>query len=128
MPEARLALVIFAEQDLPRAAEYYMVAFGWPKQVDTPSYIELALPAGMRLGLYDRLGFAKNLGQAPPPASTLSASEIYLYVDDVNAALDHVTHAGGRMLDPLRTRDWGDEVAYVADLDGNVVALARPRF
>jgi hypothetical protein len=30
------------------------------------------------------------------------------------------------LLDPLRRRDWGDEVAYFADPDGNVVALARP--
>jgi len=81
----------------------------------------------MRLGLYDRLGFAKNLGQAPPPAtSTISASELYVYVTDLDAAVENVTRAGGRVLDPLRKRDWGDEVVYVADPDGNVIALARP--
>jgi predicted enzyme related to lactoylglutathione lyase len=47
-------------------------------------------------------------------------------VDDLEAAIENVTRAGGRVLDPLRERDWGDEVAYFADPDGNVVALARP--
>lgn len=126
MLEARLALVIFAVQDLPRAADFYIDAFGWPKYVDTPGYVELALPGAMRLGLYDRLGFAKNVGQTPPPVtSTISASELYLHVSDPDAAVENVTRAGGRVLDPLRKRDWGDEVAYVADPDGNVVALAR---
>lgn len=128
MREARLTLVIFAVRDLPRAASFYIDAFGWPRHVDTPIYVELALPAGMRLGLYDREGFAKNVGQAlrPAPEGLISASEIYLSVSDLDAAIEDVTRAGGRVLDPLRKRDWGDEVAYFADPDGNVVALARP--
>ncbi len=33
--------------------------------------------------------------------------------------------AGARELSPLAPRDWGDEAAYFADPDGNVLAVAR---
>jgi predicted enzyme related to lactoylglutathione lyase len=127
MSDAQLVLVIFAVQDLPRAVKFYVDAFGWERQVDTTSYVELVLPGGMRFGLYDRDGYAKNLEQKPPsPSHAITASELYVQVRDLDAATKNVIRAGARLLSPVRKRDWGDEVAYFADLDGNVVALARP--
>ena len=129
MPEARLGLLIFAVADLRRAVAFYVDAFGWEERVVTPSYVELALPGGMRLGLYEREAFAKNVRQPPPTPplpDAIAASEIYVYPRDLVAAVEDLKRAGGRMLDALRERDWGDEVAYFADPDGNVVALARP--
>jgi len=125
---ARLGIVILAVEDLQRAATFYNRLFAWPHQVDSPSYIELLLPEGMRLGLYDRHGFARNTGQAPVPVPSgdIAATELYLYVDDVAATLARATAVGGRLLSPAAPRDWGDEVAYLTDPDGNVVALARP--
>jgi predicted enzyme related to lactoylglutathione lyase len=127
MSEARLGLLIFAVEDLQRAVAFYVDAFGWEKRLEAPSYVELALPGGLRLGLYERQAFAKNLGLSPAPRpSAITATEIYVYPPDLDAAIGDVTRAGARVLDPLRRRDWGDEVAYFADPDGNVVALARP--
>jgi predicted enzyme related to lactoylglutathione lyase len=122
-----LGLVILAVEQLSRSADFYTMAFGWPRAVDTAVYVELTLPQGMRLGLYDRESFAKNVGQsAAPHPNTITATELYLYVDNVEATIARALTAGARILSPLLWRAWGDNVAYVADPDGNVVALAKP--
>jgi catechol 2,3-dioxygenase-like lactoylglutathione lyase family enzyme len=124
---ARLGLVILAVDDVPRAAAFYRGAFDWPASVETPVYVELALPAGLRLGLYERRAFARNPGvPPPPPPAGIAGTELYLYPDDLEPALARIEEAGARLLSPLLPRDWGDEAAYYADPDGHVVVLARP--
>jgi catechol 2,3-dioxygenase-like lactoylglutathione lyase family enzyme len=124
---ARHVLTILAVDDLPRAVGFYVQGFGWEKVVNVPVYVEFALPGGMRLGLYQREGFGRNTGKIPAhvPAGELAPTEIYFHVDDIGSAIDRLRRAGARELSPLSRRDWGDEAAYFADPDGNVVVLAR---
>ena len=126
MTEPRLALVILAVEDRALSVTFYRDAFGWQLAVDTPAYTELALPAGLRLGIYDRRHFGKNFGHEPRPTGAVTGTELYVYVEDVEAASSRVVRAGGRLLDACQARDWGDLVAYLSDPDGNVIALARP--
>ena len=125
---ARLGLVILAVADLSRARAFYRSGFGWTAEVDDPVYVEFRLPGGMRLGLYARDAFARNVGQRPfaIPDGAVAATELYLYPDDLGATVERLTAAGARLLSPLAARAWGDEVIYVADPDGTVIALARP--
>jgi predicted enzyme related to lactoylglutathione lyase len=127
MTEPRLALVILAVDDLARSAAFYDQAFGWPRTIESPVYIELALPGGMRLGLYARDGFRRTIGHSPAPApADVTATELYVYVADIDLASRKVLDAGGRTLGRAAARDWGDVVGYLSDPDGNVLALARP--
>lgn len=91
-------------------------------------YVELALPNGRSLGLYARDGFARNTGQAPAPApeGATTATELYLRCFDLDAAEEALRRAGARLLSPRAPRGWGDEAAYYADLDGNVLVVAVP--
>lgn len=125
---ARHVLTILATTDLERAVRFYDAAFGWPKGVETPVYVELTLPGGMRLGLYAREAFARNTGQLPvlAPPGGLSPCELYFYPEPLEAALERMEAAGGRLLSALAPRPWGDEAAYFADPDGHVLVLARP--
>jgi catechol 2,3-dioxygenase-like lactoylglutathione lyase family enzyme len=124
---ARHVLTILAVADLPRAVRFYRKAFGWPRAVDTPVYTEFELPDGNRLGLYRREGFGRNVGRLPARVArgAITATELYLRVDDVAAVVRGLRAARVRELSPLAPRDWGDEVAYLADPDGNVLAVAR---
>lgn len=125
---ARLGIVILAVEDLGRATAFYRAAFGWPVEVDTPAYMELRLPAGMRLGLYQREAFGRTVGGVPhaPPSGSLATTELYLISGDLERAVERAVAAGARSLRPISRRDWGDDVAYLADPDGNVIAIARP--
>ncbi len=124
----RHVLTILAVGDREASLAFYRAAFDWPTRVDAPVYTELELPDGRGLGLYQREDFAHNTNQAPEvvPGGGISGTEIYLHCDDLPAAIERIRAAGARELSPLAPRDWGDEAAYFADPDGNVLVLARP--
>lgn len=126
--EARLALLILAVEDLNRAVGFYRAAFGWFQTVDDAIYAEFALPGDQRLGLYARASFERTIGQASPTVARgeITGTEIYLYVNDLAAAIVRVEGAGARTVSPRAQRAWGEEAAYFADPDGNVVVLAQP--
>lgn len=123
----RLSLVILAVRDLARAARFYGDAFGWPVAVDAPVYREFSLPDGMRLGVYLRDAFVKNTSVAAGERveGRTTSTELYVSVDDLDAAVARLTAAGARCLSPLAERPWGDVAAYFEDPDGNVVVVAR---
>lgn len=123
----RLALIILAVSDLERSLGFYRRIFNWQEIVNTPSYVEFQLPTDLRFGLYFREGFARNVGQTPlrVPETGLTATEIYFQTDDLAGFFARLELAGARMLSPLALRDWGDEAAYFADPDGNVIVAAR---
>ncbi|MHC4223545.1 MAG: VOC family protein [Planctomycetota bacterium] len=120
-------LTILAVEDLERSVDFYVRAFSWPKRVDAPVYVEFELPGGRGLGLYDREAFASNAGRPPQRIAQgeLAPTELYFHCDDLAAALERIHEAGARVLSSLARRDWGDEAAYFADPDGNVLVLAR---
>ena len=121
-------LTILAVRDLARAVAFYRAAFGWTVEVEAPVYVEMRLPRGQRLGLYQREGFAVNTGVSPVevPAQGISGTEIYLHVQDIGLAMERLEHAGARTLAERSEKPWGDEAAYYADPDGNVLVVARP--
>jgi predicted ester cyclase/predicted enzyme related to lactoylglutathione lyase len=121
-------LTILAVADVERSARFYRGAFGWPTRVEVPAYVELEQGKGRALGLYLREGFARNTGLAPRavPSGAISGTEIYLRCPDLDTAIARIEEAGARRLSPRAAKDWGDEAAYYADPDGNVVVVARP--
>jgi catechol 2,3-dioxygenase-like lactoylglutathione lyase family enzyme len=123
-------LTILAVEDLARSAAFYESGFGWRRIVDAPVYVEFEVPGGMRLGLYERHGFGRNVGQVPSqaPPGDLAPTELYFYTspDELDVAIQRITGAGARLLSARTARDWGDEATYFADPDGNVIVLACP--
>lgn len=122
--------VIFAVEDVARAVDFYQRAFGWPmnRQIDYSNYVELLLPDGSALGLFERDGFAQLVGAdpSPPPEDAVAPAYLYVRVDDVHTAAANLESAGARPLSPLQARSWGEEAAWFVDPDGNVVAVAQP--
>jgi lactoylglutathione lyase len=122
----RLALVILAVRDRARMTAFYRRVLEWSQVVDAPVYAELQSPDGPRLGLYAEESFGRNIGVVPEPSPPITRTELYLQCDDLPAAIERAEEAGARPLSPLGPRDWGDEAAYFADPEGNVLVLARP--
>lgn len=121
-----LAIVILAVDDLPRAVRFWRAAFALKPAVETPVYVELE-GLGVSVGLYAREGYARNVGALPARAEGVTATELYLRVPDLEASCAAISRAGGRLLSPAADRPWGERVAYYADPDGNVVAVAQAR-
>ena len=74
-----------------------------------------------------RDGFAASAGieEGEIGDARYTGAEVYVKVDDLDAAIERLGDAGATALSPRREREWGHEAAYFADPDGNVVAVAR---
>jgi len=121
-------LTLLAVSDLDRAVAFYRAAFGWATRIEVPVLVEFELPDGRGLALYQREGFGANTHQLPVALADgeIAGTEIYLHCADLEDVIGKLKAAGARELGPLTAKDWGDEVAYFADPDGNVLAVARP--
>lgn len=124
-PYGSLDMVILAVEDVKRAASFYDAAFRWPRRLDLPVLVEFELPDGRGLAVYQRESFANNTGRLPPEIESTTGTELYIRCEDLDLCIGRLLNAGARPLAAKQLKPWGDEVAYFADLDGNVVAVAR---
>jgi predicted enzyme related to lactoylglutathione lyase len=120
--------VIFAVNDVARSAAFYQRVFGWPRneRIAYREYIELCSPNGT-LGLCERDTYARLTGATPmtPENGDVSPAYLYVRVADVREAIAKLDEVGARPLAPLASRSWGEDAAWFADPDGNVVAVAQ---
>jgi PhnB protein len=61
--------------------------------------------------------------RAPLPDGS-SPVVLYVYVENVDQAVDRAVAAGGRVLSPLQNQFWGDRTAWVMDPSGHVWTIA----
>ncbi len=124
----RVIMTVFAVQDLASSKKFYQDVFGWSINLEVPVLVSFKMSNNHELMLYDKDSFARNTGQMPVlvPENCISSTELYFHVDDLEGIIKKLEKAGARMLSELAPRDWGDDVAYYADLDGNVLAVACP--
>lgn len=61
--------------------------------------------------------------RAPQPDGS-SPVVIYVYVEDVDAAVERALAHGARLLRPVETQFWGDRIGWVLDPAGHVRTIA----
>lgn len=110
-----------ASQERSRA--FWRMALEAEPVLDVPGMTAFEL-GGVRLGLMPREDIAALLGAATVRDEPAPDSELYLLVDDVDAAFARLVSAGATPLSPPAPRSWGDIAGYVLDPDGHVVAVA----
>lgn len=119
-------MVVLYVADQTRAAAFYREVLESDPVVDVPGMTEFLLPGGSVLGLMPIEGVRRLLPRLPAAGALRGGpcAEIYLAVEDPEASYRKAVAAGATALDPASSRDWGDDVAYVLDPDGHVVAFA----
>ena len=108
--------------DQARARDFYRHVLATEPVLDVPGMTEFDL-GGATLGLMP----AADMEELLPDrihAGSGQRCELYLRRADAAAALVRAAHSGGRLLDDLRDRSWGERAGYVLDPDGHVLALA----
>jgi len=59
-----------------------------------------------------------------PAADGTSPVVIYIYVDNVDAAVARATERGAVLLAPVKTQFWGDRTGWIIDPSGHVWTVA----
>jgi predicted enzyme related to lactoylglutathione lyase len=100
--------------DGPTLIEFYRGAFDWKIEADNP----------MGYGIVDNGGEGINggIGQAPPDGNGRHLTW-YVWVPDIDAALEKIEGLGGKTINPAMTVPGGPTVAHFEDPAGNFVGL-----
>ena len=106
---------------------FYKKIFRQIPVLSVPGMTEIQLAENFTLGLMPNSSIAKILaGKTPPPESGtgIPRCELYLYVDDIEAALKNIHDNQIAVISGLQERNWGDMAFYFADPDGHIIAFA----
>lgn len=124
--EASLLILYVADQS--RSATFYRTLLGKEPSLDVPGMTEFTLSDGCKLGLMPETGIARIISgplRHPAEGNGIPRCELYLLVDDLHQAIHRAVSADAHAVSPATDRDWGHRVAYYADRDGHVIALAQ---
>ena len=123
----RLGYAILFVSDLERSISFYRDALGLPFRFANESYAEFATE-GAKFALYARSHLRELIGrEAPPGPAPWPQGEIAFLCDDVDTEHERLAADGVTILSPPTDRPWGERTLHVADPDGNVVELTRPK-
>jgi lactoylglutathione lyase len=124
---ARLAYSILFVADLERSVRFYRDTIGLPFRFATESYAEFATE-GAKFGLYARPHLPELIGRSvPTEAVPWPQGEVAFFIDDPDAEHERLRRAGVHVLAPPTDRPWGERTLHLADPDGNVIELTRPK-
>lgn len=62
------------------------------------------------------------------PAGPGPRHELFVYVENLDASIADVEHAGGRVLRAPAQMTWGETLAYLQVPEGNLVTLAQATY
>lgn len=123
----RLGYAILFVSDLERSIDFYRDVIGLPLRRRAEAYAEFET-AGAKFALFPRSALPELIGrEAPEGRVPWPQGEVAFICDDVDAEHARLAAAGIEILAPPTDRPWGERTLHVADPDGNVVELTRPR-
>lgn len=120
-------MIILYVSDQVKSRDFYRAILGKEPFLDVPGMTEFEMNKCTLLGLMPEEGIAKILGnKTPDPKSGngIPRCEIYFSVKDVDTSFQKFIENGGVSISPPEIRNWGHNVAYGADPDGNIIAFA----
>ena len=126
MPPLRAFPVLYAG-DVEKVAGFY-ATLGFEEQFRMPGPDGAAGFIGLRRDAAELAVVTEDsprmlAGVEPGPGPR---HELFVYVEDVDAAVKRAAANGGSVLKEPADMPWGERVGFVADPEGNVVSLAAP--
>lgn len=123
---ARLNVVTFGVRDLPAVRSFYE-ALGWESRSAGDQFARFEI-GGAVLALYSLDDLAGEANMLPPTGAERFAGFTCAIVVEreemVDAAIEVVREAGGRVLAEPVAREWGGRSGYFADPEDNVWEVA----
>ncbi len=110
------------------STEFYQQLFQLKPTLFEPGMTEFKLSENITLGIMPENGMAKIISHTLPHPSKgngIPRCEIYLRVNEPEDYMNRGIRLGGKEISKVQHRNWGEEVGYISDQDGHIVAFAR---
>ncbi len=108
--------------------QFYEKLLNVSSSLHVPGMTEFRLSENCKLGLMPEEGVAKILLDKTPHPKTgngIPRCELYLKVEKAESYLKRGLELGAKEISSFQQRDWGDNVGYISDLDGHIIAFAE---
>lgn len=123
----RLGYTILYVEDVAHSVDFYQRAFGLGVDFVHESGDFAQMATGQTALAFTSRRLMAQLGKQTQAADPHKPCfEIAFVCDDVAAALARAVAAGATLMQEPERMDWGQDVAYVADLDGILVEICSP--
>lgn len=119
---------IFFVENQEASMKFYSAILMQKPNLHVPGMTEFLISNNTKFGLMPNVGIAKIITPAlpnPQSANGIPRSELYLLVNDVEKYYTNALSNGAKNISAPENRNWNHYVAYVADLDGHVIAFAK---
>ena len=106
---------------------FYQILFNQEPTLDVLGMTEFTLNTYTKIGLMPNDGIAKIVSPTlphPELGNGIPRCELYLTIHHLQGNFERILKAGAELISPISPREWGDNVGYIADFDGHVIALA----
>jgi uncharacterized glyoxalase superfamily protein PhnB len=126
-PFSEIEFILFVA-DQAASRDFYAKVLDLSPVLDVPGMTEFQLSTNCKLGLMPKAGIARIICPAmPDPAENkgVPSCELYLRMEKAAEKFELAIANGAKLVSPFQARNWGHEVGYFADLDGNIVAFAK---
>ena len=113
-------------RDVAAAIEFCKVAFGAAEVVRRPGPDGTVAHAALTIGgaMIMIEGEWPGLASRAPEPDGSSPVVLYVYVEDVDAAIDRAVAAGAKVLLPVKKQFWGDRTGRILDPSGHVWTIS----
>ncbi len=114
--------------DQEKSTAFYEQLLRKKPSLNVPGMTEFELTNFVKLGLMPEDGIAKIIKDKMPhpnQGNGIPRCELYLKVNNVVEYMAMGIQLGGKEIDEFKSRDWGDKVGYISDLDGHIIAFVE---
>lgn len=123
----RFGYTILYVDDVARSVDFYQRAFGIAVDFIHESGDFAQMATGQTALAFTSRRLMSQLGKQTQSADPHHPCfEIAFVCDDVAAALARAVAAGATLMQETQRMDWGQDVAYVSDVDGVLVEICSP--
>lgn len=119
--------IIYVE-DQQKSTRFYENVLQIKPSLNVPGMTEFKLADNLKLGIMPENGIAKIITTHlphPNKGNGIPRCELYLKVKNPDEYIARGIELGGIFISEFQHRDWGDNVGYIADLDGHILAFAE---
>lgn len=123
----KLSYTIFYVDDVTKTVAFYERAFGLKNRFIHESHMYAELETGNTTFAFANHELINTLlnGHLLEKKASFSG-QISLEPDDIDQAYNHAIQAGAKSLKPPTDMPWGFRTAFLQDLNGFIVELAKP--
>ena len=122
---SHVSAILLGVKDMERSKRFYADGLGWKVKQDFKISVFFVPHGGSMVGFYGRDGLAEQVGVSPEGNGFSGVVFNYVVRSEkrVDEVMDEAKKAGGKILKPAATLQWGGYGGSFADPDGYIWSI-----